>query len=670
MATTAKQSTTSNSSASSATVSLQATHQQHYQHTTSQINITTTSSSTTHRSQSRSVSPSKAIQLNNNNNNNQYSSHNNQTEQDIEIIARQISDHAEAIYQTWKARGLKPTEILTCHSVNSDAFDKTLTPSVRSVSVSSSRRSESPSSRRSESPQLQQRIVDTINELKNGSNHIDNTQTIPITNAATMSNSNLKKLVSTFVNEDKARQQQHQQQQTTRKTNILTSGTIKDALKKFENIDGSSAPNVRPNYLKYNSNNTSKSTNNNGSSISTVNAPPNVTIKTIAQRDKSPKLQLDQPQNDQLQSQSSHSFDGTKLNKNVPDVLINTIEQDKLTKSSASITTKSLNNNSNRSASISATSTATTAAPITPVKVKKPETPAKPANLLNHQPAWSLKNRLKPIENGSTTTSNGTSSVKAKTSEKTGEPSVKSASATPATAAYENDIQSVKLVKQNCQNSANSKSNDLMDEVLMEEERLINALKTGTVLNNDKVLPEVITSTLTNTNSNNNLNNNNNTTNNNNSSTMTNVKIVTANASAEQTAQPQPQQRNNWNGAATPKSAPIDLMKPISDTASNEIDGVQLKFTKTRTRNDAAVPHPTAKDGAAKAASSVPAVRPFLTRGSVAERVLMFEKCPEIKMFRLATKETNKLPVNTTIIFYFFHSFKLKPCKSRFAIYF
>ncbi|XP_063224342.1 serine/threonine-protein phosphatase 2A regulatory subunit B'' subunit alpha-like isoform X2 [Bacillus rossius redtenbacheri] len=36
-------------------------------------------------------------------------------EDDIAAIAQQISDHAEAIYQTWKARGLAPAEILKCH---------------------------------------------------------------------------------------------------------------------------------------------------------------------------------------------------------------------------------------------------------------------------------------------------------------------------------------------------------------------------------------------------------------------------------------------------------------------------------------------------------------------------------------------------------------------------
>lgn len=52
-------------------------------------------------------------------------------EEDIAAIAKQISDHAEAIYQTWKARGLAPDEILTCHrdsSAAADKFGSALTP--------------------------------------------------------------------------------------------------------------------------------------------------------------------------------------------------------------------------------------------------------------------------------------------------------------------------------------------------------------------------------------------------------------------------------------------------------------------------------------------------------------------------------------------------------------
>lgn len=55
-------------------------------------------------------------------------------EEDIAAIAKQISDHAEAIYQTWKARGLAPNEILTCHRDSSaaDKFGSVLTPQPKS----------------------------------------------------------------------------------------------------------------------------------------------------------------------------------------------------------------------------------------------------------------------------------------------------------------------------------------------------------------------------------------------------------------------------------------------------------------------------------------------------------------------------------------------------------
>ncbi|CAH0386173.1 unnamed protein product [Bemisia tabaci] len=47
-------------------------------------------------------------------------------EEDIAAIAKQISDHAEAIYQNWKSSGLAPTEILSCHTENK--FSSVLTP--------------------------------------------------------------------------------------------------------------------------------------------------------------------------------------------------------------------------------------------------------------------------------------------------------------------------------------------------------------------------------------------------------------------------------------------------------------------------------------------------------------------------------------------------------------
>lgn len=471
-------------------------------------------------------------------------------EDDIEIIAKQISDHAEAIYQTWKARGLAPTEILNCHSVNSDAFDKTLTPFERHTELS------------------------ITNEIRN-------------TDSVNMSNNNLKKLVSSFVSEDKARQQT-----VARKTNILTSGTIKDALRKFENTTDCNT-NIKPNYLKYNTNNSTA-------------IKSNASLVAQSHREQSPKLQ-----------QSPSNNYENKLNKNVPDVLINTIEQEKLVQSSQSVLEEK--------------------PIIVTINKTKPETPAKPASLLNHTPAWPLKTRSK-IENG---TVKGAAKVEKKLSLSASE-----AGATTTTARNVNVSKSPsKKLDIKC------KSNDLMDEVLMEEERLINALKTGTVLNNDKILPEVITSTLnttnnstktdsrnwsksqTNNNSNNKSNQNNNNINNNNSS---------------QTIS----KTNAWNDDVKPVTVPA-TSTAISETS--EMDGVQLKLSsKPRPKNDAAVPHPDVSLHTNKTSNStnarstgtgVPAVRPFLTRGSVAERVLMFEKCPEIKALRNAPKESSKLTV-------------------------
>lgn len=388
-------------------------------------------------------------------------------EEDIETIAKQISDHAEAIYQNWKARGLAPTEILNCHT-GGDAFGKTLTPPIH---------------RNKESP---------VTEL--------------LAQAPDMSNNNLEKLVSSFVNEDKARQQ--------RKSNILTSGTIKDALRKFECADRNT--NVKPNFLR----NTSPQPNN--------------------QRNSSP-----QP-----------STNGNNLNKNVPDVLMNTIDQ--------VVTVKELS----------------------PPR-QKPETPAKPASLINHTPTWPLKNRL------------GSSPIK-KDAPKNGEET--------KTVKYSEKLK---------------KSSDLMDEVLMEEERLINALKTGTVLNNDKTLPEVITSTLL-------------TDTTDRGTTWTKPSISTTTSSTSITAIYDEVHHHKPVTNQSPEMAPTKITKPL------------------RPRNDAAVPHPEVNLNSSKAnhnasvrGSAVnPAVRPFLTRGSVAERVLMFEKCPEAKALRNIPKEPTKLAVS------------------------
>lgn len=56
-------------------------------------------------------------------------------EEDIAAIAKQISDHAEAIYQNWKSRGLAPTEILSCNNVMPEKFTASLTSPKKSVDI-------------------------------------------------------------------------------------------------------------------------------------------------------------------------------------------------------------------------------------------------------------------------------------------------------------------------------------------------------------------------------------------------------------------------------------------------------------------------------------------------------------------------------------------------------
>ncbi|XP_043274392.1 uncharacterized protein [Venturia canescens] len=106
-------------------------------------------------------------------------------EEDIAAIAKQISDHAEAIYQTWKSRGLAPTEILNCHSnaTAADKFGSALTPttSVTGGGMSNAKKSLSPSN-------------------SAGQNAVE-----IIAQSPGIDNNNLEKLVNNFVVEDRAR---------------------------------------------------------------------------------------------------------------------------------------------------------------------------------------------------------------------------------------------------------------------------------------------------------------------------------------------------------------------------------------------------------------------------------------------------------------------------------
>lgn len=132
-------------------------------------------------------------------------------EEDIAVIAKQISDHAEAIYQTWKSRGLAPTEILTCHSNETavDKFGSALTP-CNLPTIGNNIGSKALSS-----PLLE---------------HSSPTAEDILTQTPNMDNGNLEKLVNNFVVEDKARIAASKQKSPSK----TLPSSIQFALQKFE----------------------------------------------------------------------------------------------------------------------------------------------------------------------------------------------------------------------------------------------------------------------------------------------------------------------------------------------------------------------------------------------------------------------------------------------------
>lgn len=99
-------------------------------------------------------------------NSNNSSSQNLESTEEIENIAKQISDHAEAIYQEWKARGLAPSEILKCHPPG-QSFNSKI--------------------------------------IYSGNNSVSSSTNALLGKAPELSNNNLNQLVNSFVVEDKAR---------------------------------------------------------------------------------------------------------------------------------------------------------------------------------------------------------------------------------------------------------------------------------------------------------------------------------------------------------------------------------------------------------------------------------------------------------------------------------
>ncbi|XP_049284349.1 uncharacterized protein LOC125764292 isoform X1 [Anopheles funestus] len=528
-------------------------------------------------------------------------------QEDLDAIAKQISDHAEAIYQTWKARGLAPTEILNCHTGDGaeHAFSQALNPANTPTHPAGG-----PSGTISSGQSSPAGVVPggSVSPTGNAAGVAE-----LLAKAPNLSNNSLEQLVSSFVNEDKARiaaQRQQQQQQrggvVVRTPTTGTSSVIKSVLQKFERngaiggedtVSGGVSDVVgRPSYLR---------TGGTGAG----NTKPSSHLSNS--------------------SSNNNNNNFNTLNKNnVPDVLKDTIVESK---------------------------------PGGTVR-EKPQTPVKPEHLLNHVPSWPLKNRV--VKTGGA-----------------GPKVIGGGTTTPVSFA---------------KNTA-----DLMDEVSREEERLINALKTGTVLNSsDSILPEVITSTLPDrdvpdygsvvdhraqlaglssgagsshsasgggiynpqsgpvgamvtaasagngggpivaaTNGTPTLNGN---------GTTNGTGNGTTNHGSGDTPSVK-----HWNGVPMkPNHIPILNIHQIRE---------QEKLSMNFTRNVATTRLPkdfgrTSVDDEKKLnmqPKTIPSpIRPFLSRGSVAERVLIFEKCPEKAPPRERVKEPVKLqskPVNRLI---------------------
>ncbi|KAK7576147.1 hypothetical protein V9T40_012433 [Parthenolecanium corni] len=175
-------------------------------------------------------------------------------DEDIAAIAKQISDHAEVIYQTWKARGLAPNEILTCHnSLNAaDQFGSVFTAGFSPPPALAGSASPPPfGTSSSMSPQQSPSPLKTLNGCKSPSKLPSPPPGVADfayngggsggggsrSNSPTSANaaSNLEQFVNKFVVEDKARlatRQKHDGPSPSAAKNYPSS--IQYALQKFE----------------------------------------------------------------------------------------------------------------------------------------------------------------------------------------------------------------------------------------------------------------------------------------------------------------------------------------------------------------------------------------------------------------------------------------------------
>lgn len=644
-------------------------------------------------------------------------------QEEISSIAKQISDHAEAIYQTWKARGLAPTEILSCQlSTPASGGEVAGLDPVTSASGPFQSRL---------SPSYSHQIMPL--STKSGSAGGGGAAALNefLAQPPDMSNNNkLEKLVNSFVNEDKARiaAQRHQQQLSPSAKSSNSSGSggvessqkqgsptkkiggggsglpslssvsvIKQTLQKFENQNNNNSPSAKNfNLVKAKSQQSPAVGKFAGSPVNgsirddrnnNNNSSPSQEEESLVQRHQLLKKNL-------LNSANNHSE--FSVHKNVPDVLLNTL------------------GNGGGGSSLAKTPA-------------KPQTPVKPPNLLNHVPSWPLKNRAgSPIGNGTGSvvvvheihieregddspdaavtivpklrSDSGGGGSGAKLSPGGGGfLQNKMKSKTPSTIDSSEELKSSELVagKRPTGGGLKKAANpQLLDAVKREEECLINALKNGGQVLKSSALVSDSMSKMSSSASvssekrdvaesslpvRNNINDNNNVSN----ISEPSAVGVTSNGSSKSNDSGSDATSDSGNSEDKENSSvnsevnfelssdvsgppPSNLAHHVPKVWQNE-DGVfestkptiTSKMMKTRPVRSSVLEQMIkqeeheAKLGKVKRdkdAGLAPST-PFLTRGSVAERVLIFERCPEIKAPpRMPSKlDPNKLMVSSKI---------------------
>lgn len=473
-------------------------------------------------------------------------------EEDIAAIAKQISDHAEAIYQTWKSRGLAPTEILNhCHS-NLNKVDVESQPGggkAGEKSAVAGSKSTNTSGAQSQSP------TQPVMEL-----------------LSTTSNNNLEQLVSKFVSEDKARLAR---QQKIYSPKPFTS-TIQYALQKFEKKSNTSpAANFISSPLKSQQNATSP-IHNPGDSIETEYpndynygnstwplkhhhvmspAPDTVDNSTISLSTTSTNKFYTLPNN-----LSNKSSDGVPFRD----------EPNKLKSQSKEIPIEIVREGSGVKVN-------NKPAIISPKPILNPD--GSPTYSSNHLP-----NR-RPVSSASQ--SQNTSRTKQPSSNKLS------------------------------QNKEFKTSMEYLDEVTREEERLINALKTGIVIENNS------------------------------DGSGHQSLIGKSNRSGGPRIEP-----SGTPSAGNVNNIPINRLD--INARSNSVSSVgrpsRTLDNSGRRSSDTSMGPRTGSNAPGQSSSLLSSpIRPFLTRGSVAERVLLFEKCPTDLMLEKRPKRNSSGEVHSRI---------------------